>query len=89
MSVLVVFKVPQLVDSPIVDGGCCGVAREWVIEEAIGQLPGTQGIRADDETGQVTVCFDSEKVNPEQITDALAGLGFLLASFLQHSQVER
>lgn len=73
---LVVFTVPALLESPALGGGCCAVSSAWLIEDSIGQLPGVNEIEANDESGEVRVRFDPERIDAQRIGLALQDLGF-------------
>ncbi|MBI2170966.1 MAG: heavy-metal-associated domain-containing protein [Chloroflexi bacterium] len=76
MDKLVVFTVPQLVDCPIVGGGCCAVSSACLIEDSLGQLPGVKEVNANDENGEVRVRFDPERIDAQQIGQALQEMSF-------------
>ena len=76
MNETVVFTVPELVRSPVLGRGCCAVASAWLIEDSLSQLPGVKKIRANDNSGEVRVCFDPETADFRQIAQTLEALGF-------------
>lgn len=82
MNKTVIFTVPDLARIPIQGGGCCAVSSEWLIQEALGQLPGVQEIQVDDERGQVNVAVDLERTSVRQIAEELEALGFSPAGIL-------
>lgn len=72
----ITFLAPDLARNPILGGGCCAVASNWLVEETVSGLPGIHYVKADDEHGEVVVSFDPTKISLQSIAAALEGLGF-------------
>lgn len=61
-----------------VSGMSCGHC-EMSVQEALGELPGVERVKADHATGRVEVAYDEDRVGDEQFGEAVEEAGYTLA----------
>jgi len=72
--------VPELVERPIVGGGCCGIAATEMVADSVGRIPGVVAVSCDDAKGVVAIEFGDDPNVPSVASAMLDSLGYSVTS---------
>lgn len=68
--------VPDLIERPVLGGGCCALLASEVICDAIGAIPGVSDVSCDEHRGLVAIAFDATSAALASAVTVLAELGY-------------